>query len=229
MSNTLFLTRTADLKEVPIGYTWQSKPMKAGLWRLMLYAISSGDWNPVHINPFTAWLYKSNLGGLTYCADLVLAITKAGFQRMIKFKEQPETIATGYENVKFDGPINVGMKFYYRFTLESRELRGRGNAKCTWKFEVIEYKTDKVLYSGQWVAWYMLVKRSVQGQIVSGEHQLVKLGLEYVRSRYQTACVYTKLAFEYTMTACGLLLLAALPFSWLFYRPMNDYCYPFAP
>ncbi len=200
MNTALFLTRAADLENVPIGYTWQSKPLKAALWRLILYAISSGDWNPVHINPLTAYFYKSNLGGLTYCADLVLAITKSGFQQMIKFQEQPETIAIGYEDVKFDGPINVGTKFYYRFILKNREIRGRGSAKCIWRFEVIGCKTNKVLYSGQWTAWYMTVRRSVQGQIVQ----------RFVKT-------------------CGLLFLTTLPFYWLLYRPLNEYCYPFAP
>ena len=217
MSKTLFLTSAADVSSVPIGHTWQSKPMRIGLWRLILQALISGDWNPIHINPLTAWLYRSNLGGLTSCADLVLAMTKAGFQRMIKFSEQTETIARGYDQTKFDGPINIRTKFYYRFTLKNRKVLS-GTAHCAWIFEVLKYKTDEVLYIGVWHSSYKPVAHSLAGQIVLCEHPLVK-----------TARVYAESATTCITLSVGIPLMLSIPVAWWYFKPLNEYCFPLAP
>lgn len=203
----LFLNSPSDVAEM-IGHTWQSKPVRASLWRLLLYAITSGDWNPIHINPFTAWLYKSNLGGLTYCADLVLSRTKEGIHQIFGFDENAEIIASKYESVEFKLPVRVGMKFYYRFILEDcRVLRKK--ALCSWRFHVLEYGTDRLLYTGIWKSAYCPVEFSTAGKLIFQTQKIAVQGL-------------------YCMALATFALLLVSPF--LFpYTPMNEYNFPLAP
>jgi acyl dehydratase len=201
----------SDVSAVPADHVWRSKPVRARLWRLLFYALASGDRNRVHINPLTAWLYKSNLGGLTYCADLVLAITKAGFHRIITFKEQlSETIAREYEAVKFKAPVRVGMLIYYTFALEDREVSER-SAVCTWKFKVYEYGSDKLLYFGTWISVYKEVELSKRGVVASEAWQLTKMA-----SIMAICCALW-----------GGTILAL--FTWLLHQPMSDLNFPIAP
>jgi len=210
---TLFLHSPSDVTNVPIGYTWQSKPVRASLWRLLLYALTSGDWNKVHINPITALLYRSNLGGLTYCADLVLSRTKEGVHRVFAFDKTAEIIASGYEEVEFKQPVRVGMSFYYRFILADRRVI-REKAICKWRFEVLEARTDRLLYSGIWKSVYCPVEYSKLGVQLFRTADVCKTGLV-------CAPGIAMLAFLLASFYFGPSVLLRLGF--------NEYCCPLVP
>jgi hypothetical protein len=217
---TLFLNKPSDVVNVPVGYTWQSKPIRASLWRLLLYAFVSGDWNPIHINPITALLYRSNLGGLTYCADLVLSRTKEGVHRIFGFVEKAEIIASKYEEVEFKRPVRVGMKFYYRFVLADRRII-RGKALCSWRFDVLEFGSDQLLYTGIWKSAYCPVEYSPVGKAISMAAELFR---ESPLS-YAPGAIIVTLAFLPVVTT----IVFGHPQGWFDYIPSNEYCWPIAP
>lgn len=164
--NTLPLRDSLEINKVPIGHTWKSETIRASLWRIVCFALASGDWSRTHVNPFTSWLFKSNLGGLTFCIDFVLAMTKVGVYKIFSFEEETEVIARGYSSVVFKRPVRVGMSFYYTFTLLPEHFSVGGHTWRKWRFQVIDSCTDNILCMGVWSAGFVPVKRSRAGVVI---------------------------------------------------------------
>lgn len=150
----------------PIGHVWQSKPRRVGIWRLLWFAMASSDWSRTHANPFTAPLYRSNLGGATFCIDSVLAMTKAGISRLFDLGDDTEIIASGYDRVVFRRPVRVYTKFYCRFTLKEKTVL-QGKTWYKWKFEVVDANDGKIFCFGIFKAGFFPVKRSLLGNGLS--------------------------------------------------------------
>lgn len=158
------LKNASDVDNVPIGYSWESEPMKAGFIQTILFAFATKDWNSFHVNPFTLFFFKSNLGGMTCHGDLVLSLTKAGIHKVFRFEEHTEIIARGYDLVQFKRPLRVNMRFYYRYTLLGREIIDH-KAECKWRIEVVNDK-KKLLVLAIWANQYCPVSKSILGKIV---------------------------------------------------------------
>ncbi len=214
---TLILNNASDLAKVPIGHTWQCKPVRASLWKLILHAIIDRDWNPVHINPFTALLYKSDLGGLTLCGDLALSLTKACVHRFFRFVERAEVIASRYEEVDFKHPVRVGMRFYCRFILADRRVI-RGKALCTWRFEALECKSDRLLFTGIWKSSFCPVEFSAIGKAVFQARQEMQMWGWYAPAASLVVLALVSVAVSMNWSP-----------SWWTYNPANEYCWPIAP
>ncbi len=166
-----------------IGHTCQSKPVRASLWRLVWFACASSDWSRTHVNPLTSILYRSNLGGITFCIDFVLAMTKAGINQLFGLDEKTEIIASGYESVVFRRPVRLGTMFFCRFTLNEKTTYME-KTWCKWKFEVISAKDGKVFCFGIFKAGFFPVKRTLLG------HGVAKLPNPYT----QIACTVAAIA-----------------------------------
>jgi hypothetical protein len=153
----MHLKRISEIGDLPIGFYWQSDRLIVSFFRFILFAIATGDWNKVHINPFTAWRFRSNLKSLTCCGDFVLALTKSGIHKILEFDEDIEIIALGYGSVELKRPLHIGMFYQYSYTLMSRSVK-KGRAYCDW---LIEVKTEKgePIASSTWRMFYSPVER----------------------------------------------------------------------
>ncbi len=202
-----------DICNLPVGFCWQSRLMVVSFFRFILFAIATGDWNKVHINPFTAWRYRSNLKGLTCCGDLVLALTKPSIHKILSFAEDTEIIALGYSSVELKQPLHLGMCYQYSYTLMHRVVK-RSRAYCDW---LIEVKTEKgeLIASSTWRMFYSPVERR---QFV--QPTLKKL-LDTITEIYRHPVEYSFL----------LLFALALSYSCLTYQPPCDspYAFPLGP
>jgi hypothetical protein len=145
------------IRQVEQGFCWQSEIRFVSFWRFILFALVTGDWNKVHINPFTAWKYKTNLRGLACCGDFVLALTKPGIHKIFHISEDAEIIALGYSSVDLKRPLNLGMGYQYSYTLVRSSVR-KGRAYCDW---LIEMKTPQgeIIVSAAWKMFYAPVER----------------------------------------------------------------------
>lgn len=201
-----FLTCAADVAHVPVGYIWESNLTRIGLIRIFLFALVSGDLNKIHINPFTFFLFNSNLGGMTCPGDMVLSITKEGIYQVFEFEEDTEVIAFGYDKVEFRRPLHVGSLFRYRYTLLERDIV-KSKAKCKWKIEVVD-KQGKAICWAIWANGYYPVSKSTQGKVITPLADVIEKVLIY----------------SFTVT---ILLLATI--GWLLHQPINEFNYPLAP
>lgn len=136
MKNTPATNKNVSVIDAPIGHTWHSQPVRASLWRLIWFALASSDWSRTHVNPLTSQLYRSNLGGIAFCIDSVLAMTKAGINRLLGLGDCYEVIAAGYQRVVFRRPIRLGTTFCWRFTLLERNPLS-GKMWCKLRFEIL--------------------------------------------------------------------------------------------
>lgn len=209
----MHIKKISDIGNLPTGFCWQSGLMIVSFFRFILFAIATGDWNKVHINPFTAWRYRSNLEGLTCCGDLVLALTKPGIHKIFRFDEDVEVIASGYSSVELRQPLHLGMFYRYSYTLMSRSVR-RGRAYCDW---LIEVKTEKgeLIALSTWRMFYSPVERRRFVQ------PMLKKLLETIAEIYR-----------HPVDSILLLLLAfVLIYSCLSYQPPFDspYAFPLGP
>lgn len=186
MNNSLALKNTVCVVDAPIGSVWQSKPVRANFWRLLWFAVASSDWSRTHVNPFTAFLYRSNLGGITFCIDFVLAMTKAGVNQLFGLGEETEIIASGYDSVVFRRPVRLGTKFFCRFTLKEKTVY-LGKTWYKWKLEVVGVDDGKIFCFGIFKAGFFPVKRSSLGNV------LAKLPSPYT----QITCSITALAVAF--------------------------------
>jgi acyl dehydratase len=123
------------------------------------FAIATGDWNRIHFNPFTWFLYKSNLGGQTVTGDMLLSLTKKGALKMVK-TDETEIVAFGYEQVEFKKPLHVGVPFKYVYTLVKR----RKNI-CHWSIQAVDMSGEKIC-TALWKSGYMPVEKSPLGKKV---------------------------------------------------------------
>lgn len=194
-----------DVGSIPVGHTWNSQTTRTGWFKAILFALVTGDWNRFHINPLTLFFFNSNLGGMTCPGDMLLGLTKEAIHSVFDFEEDTEVIAFGYETVKFKKPLRVGERFHYRYTLLERKVL-RNNAICKWKIEIFDEQSRTVV-EATWTNGYYPVQKS-------------RFGLCALRTFYTTARSLT--VFFGTMTLLS-------PIGWLFYRPPNEWCYPFAP
>jgi len=201
-----FLVNEQDVANIPIGYTWESPLMRAGFFRTILFALLTGDWNKIHVNPVTFFFYKSNLGGMTCPGDMVLSLTKRGVHKMFRFEKDVEVITSGYDSVKFKRPLRVGSLFRYRYVLISSGVTD-GISRCKWRIEIID-KKKKIISVAIWANWYYPVERTTLGKIliptfVAGETLV----------RYTTAIAFIILSIG----------------GWFFYHPFNEFNFPIAP
>ena len=205
--NKLVLNQISQLEQVPTGYVWESGTMRASLWRLMLYSLASGDHNKVHANPFTSFLFKSRLGGMAYCGDLIFARTTAHIYDVVSFRDDSEVISTEYA-AKFENPLRVGAKFKCRFTLLSKEIHRR-QAVCVWKVEVVR-PGGEIICRRDWTVRYAQPSRTIAGEVA----------LACGRMAQSVAA--------YGCTA-ALILLVGMGFFHTGYHPLNEFCFPIAP
>ena len=202
-----FLEDERDVADIPVGYVWESRLIRAGLLRAILFALVTGDWNKIHINPLTFFFYKSNLGGLTCPGDMVLSLTKKGIHQVFDFKKDVEVIAFGYELVEFKRPLRVGSLFQYRYTLLSREIE-KGVTRCRWRIEVVDER-GKIISNAVWVNGYYPVNQTTVGKVSA------------------QALVASKVAAQCLAVAALLtLIVGPLIFN---YVPINEYNFPIAP
>ncbi len=209
----MHLKNISDISSLPIGFRWQSGLLFVSFFRFILFAIATGDWNKVHINPFTAWRYRSNLKGLACCGDLVLALTKPGIHKILRIDEDTEIIALGYSSVELKRPLHLGMCYKYSYTLTNRSLK-KGRAYCDW---LIEVKTEKgeLVASSTWRMFYSPVEKR---QFVQ---PILKKLLETVTEIWRHPVEHTLL----------LLFAFVLVYSCLSYQPPFDspYAFPLGP
>ena len=201
-----FLESEMDVGSVPIGYVWESELLRVSFFQAVLFALVTGDWNKIHVNPLTFFFYRSNLGGMTCSGDMVLSLTKWGVHRIFSFEKDVEVIAFGYESVDFKRPLHVGSLFRYRYTLLDREIV-KGAARCRWQIEIVDQR-GKIICSAVWTNGYYPVVRTAVGR--------------FSIPALTASGVVARCAFS-------IVLLAFVVFGWYFYHPMNDLCYPFAP
>ena len=162
----MFIKTLADITLVPVGYTWESKPMRIGFLRFISAMLISGDWNKVHINPLTSWLYESNLGGLTCCGDLVTLATSGFIHQALRIGEDVELVSPR-KSALFKRPLHPRTKFRCRYTLMERAWdEGRGRAACVWKVELLDMQ-DSVLDRMEWSIHYVFVERSTASVLVT--------------------------------------------------------------
>ncbi len=163
MVRFFFLTpttlRTMNIQNLSEGFIWKSQWQKVTRLQAFWFAIATGDWNRTHFNPFTWFLYKSNLGGQTVTGDMLLSITKNGALRMIK-SDKIEVIAFGYDQIEFKKPLHIGVPFQYIYTLVKR----RKNI-CHWSIKVSNRSGEEIC-SALWKSGYMPVEKSPLGKKV---------------------------------------------------------------
>jgi hypothetical protein len=213
------IQKVTDILSVPVGYVWESELERASLVRLVLFSLITGDWNKFHANPFTSFLYKSNLRGLTYPGNLVLSITEKGIYRALPFEENTETIAASISS-KFELPLRVWSSFRYRYTLLHREIaegNGKGiktKCKCTWRIEVLN-KRGKLLCDMAWMTEHKPVEESAAGKIF----------LPVIRAGRKSGKI---LAYASLLLFLGFYGKSTV---WWFtsYTPPNEYAFPIAP
>ncbi len=66
-----------DVSKLEIGAVYTLKQKRARYWWTLLFGITTGDLNPMHINYFGAKRYKSHLGGLARHGVSMLADCEA--------------------------------------------------------------------------------------------------------------------------------------------------------
>ena len=125
--------------------------------QFILFALATGDWNKIHINPFTAWRYKSNLKGLTCCGDFVLALTKPGIHKVFHFDQDVEIVALGYTDVELKQPLHIGMRYQYSYTL-SQCIVKKNRTYCTWHIEM-KSSSGNIITEATWKMFYVPVER----------------------------------------------------------------------
>ncbi|MEI7513154.1 MAG: hypothetical protein WCJ74_00850 [bacterium] len=153
----MILKNIAEIGSLAKGFHWQSAVKMVGDIRFILFALATGDWNKIHINPFTAWRYKSNLKGLTCCGDFVLALTKPGIHKMFRFIQDVEIIALGYTDVELKHPLHLGMYYQYSYTLDQCLVR-KNRTYCTWLIEMKSLEGD-IIAKATWKMFYVPVER----------------------------------------------------------------------
>lgn len=200
------LKNVSDLNKVPVGYVWESCLTRIGFVRTVLFALVTGDLNRIHVNPFTWFFFKSNLGGMTCPGDMVLSITKGSIHQIFDFEEDTEIIAFGYDSVEFSRPLRVGSLFHCRYTLLAREIV-RSKMKCRWRIEVVDER-NKTACTAVWTNGYCPVVRSECGRIA----------LPIVAVGGRTA--------PYVLVT---ILLFLIIIGWRSYQPINEFSYPIAP
>ncbi len=149
-----------SIQNIPEGFVWKSGWEKVSRMQALWFAIATGDWNRVHFNPFTWFLYRSNLGGQTVTGDMLLSLTKKGALKMVE-GDDTEVVAYGYEQVKFLRPLHVGARFQYTYTLIKKETM-RQKTVYHWAIEVCD-QSGKLICRAVWKAGYMPVEKSSIG------------------------------------------------------------------
>lgn len=142
------------------GSVWESQWQKVTQIQVLCFAIATGDWNRIHFNPFTWFIYKSNLGGQTITGDMLLSITKKGVLRMTAESDKIEVVALGYDRVEFKKPLHVNVQFKYMYTLTKR----RKNI-FHWSIKVISQSGEEIC-TAYWKSIYMPVEKSTLGNKV---------------------------------------------------------------
>ena len=174
----------ADIAKLAKGFCWQSKAVVVGDIRFILFALATGDWNKIHINPFTAWRYKSNLNGLACCGDLVLGLTKHGIHKIFHFTQDVEIVALGYSEVAFKRPLNLGMHYQYSYTLMQSSVK-RNCVYCTWLIEMKNLEGD-IIASATWKMFYAPVAR--RAFVAPAVQTIRDLGIDLFRHPMKYVC-----------------------------------------
>ncbi len=160
------IKNAAALRSLENGFSWEStQTFQAGFFQILLFALATGDWNKIHINPFTLFLFKSKLGGMTCPGDMVLSLTKKAIYQIFEFEKETEVIAFNYREVEFSRPLRVWTLYRYGYTFLGTIVEDN-KTKYKWKIEVINQKTSEVLCSAIWLCGFYSATKSKVGKVL---------------------------------------------------------------
>ncbi len=150
-----------DIATVPEKYTYTSPKRRAKYLWTLLFGFLTGDLNPIHVNPFTTTNFKSRLGGLARHGISTLAQAESFIFKIFKFKEPTETIAKGYNNIRYLCPVNMGDKIIYTYTLlHKRVSEEKKYAECKWHIKGTNQK-GKDVFTAEWIIIYSPVEKNL--------------------------------------------------------------------